>query len=334
MRELRFDGLSPDGTKLILVGKDGQRWSVTIDERIEAAVRRDRARLSRVEIESEGVLRPREIQARIRAGATAEDVAAASGLPVEHVRRFEGPVLTERAWVAQQAQATEVRRPGGDVELGDLVVERLHEEGVDPADVSWDAWRRDDGLWVVIATFPVGPNTLVATWTYDSAGRTMTVADDNARALSSPAGDAPLRLNAHTRPTLTSVGRLQAPVVAPVDDRDGAQDGDEPVEDVVDLTGEQQLEDAVAGIGDDGTAPPAVVGDAVEDAQDSEAQDADAPGDAPDGEAHDAQDTDTTDAVEVPLFDAPATEHPAHRTAGRAPVPSFDDILFGPGPRK
>ena len=100
------------------------------------------------------MLRPREIQARIRSGQTAEDVAAASGLPIEHIRRFEGPVLTERAWVAQQAQATEVRRPGGDIELGDLVSERLHAEGVDPADIAWDAWRRDDGTWVVIATFP------------------------------------------------------------------------------------------------------------------------------------------------------------------------------------
>ena len=129
MRELRFDGLSPDGTRLILAGKDGQKYSVVIDERIEAAVRRDRARIGQVEIEQAGMLRPREIQARIRSGQTAEDVAAASGLPIEHIRRFEGPVLTERAWVAQQAQATEVRRPGGDIELGDLVVRAAARRG-------------------------------------------------------------------------------------------------------------------------------------------------------------------------------------------------------------
>ena len=125
MRELRFDGLSPDGMRLVLAGNDGQKYTVAIDERLEAAVRRDRARMSQVELEQSDALRPREIQARIRAGATAEDVAAASGLTLEHVRRFEGPVLTERAWVAQQAQATEVRRPGGDIELGQLVAERL-----------------------------------------------------------------------------------------------------------------------------------------------------------------------------------------------------------------
>ena len=36
MRELRFDGLSPDGSQLVLAGKDGQRYAVTIDEKLEA----------------------------------------------------------------------------------------------------------------------------------------------------------------------------------------------------------------------------------------------------------------------------------------------------------
>ncbi len=134
-------------------------------------------------------------------------MAAASGLSLEHVRRFEGPVLTERAWVAQQAQATEVRRPGGDIELGQLVAERLGSIGVEATDVSWDAWRRDDGLWVVIATFPVPPNTHVATWTYDSGGRTMTMVDDNARALSAIEPGAPLEL-APARPNLTAVAPI------------------------------------------------------------------------------------------------------------------------------
>ena len=202
MRELSFDGLSSDGTRLVLSGKDGQKYTVAIDERLEAAVRRDRARMSQVEIEQSGVLRPREIQARIRAGATAEDVAAASGLSLEHIRRFEGPVLTERAWVAQQAQTTEVRRPGGDIELGDLVAERLAAAGVDPANIAWDSWRRDDGVWVVIATFRVPPNTHVATWSYDSVSRTMTVADENARVLSDITSEQELRFSA-PRPVLT-----------------------------------------------------------------------------------------------------------------------------------
>ena len=370
MRELRFDGLSPDGTRLILAGKDGQKYSVVIDERIEAAVRRDRARIGQVEIEQAGMLRPREIQARIRSGQTAEDVAAASGLPIEHIRRFEGPVLTERAWVAQQAQATEVRRPGGDIELGDLVSERLHAEGVDAADIAWDAWRRDDGTWVVIATFPLPPNTHVATWTYDSGSRTMTVVDDNAGALSAIDPQAPLRLAA-SRPMLATVASIEdeeddeEPAVvtslpawghdrAAFDEpsepagRDEAESrADSPTEepgleavgpwdDSDDSEDLEDSEDLGAAADEREFEDPSVeeIEDSFDEAADvDESEPADAVPEVDGDEA--AQPTDsgpTADAEDVPLFQTPAP--PAQRPTGKPSVPSFDDILFGPGPGK
>ncbi len=369
MRELKFDGLSPDGTRLVLAGNDGQKWSVVIDERIEAAVRRDRARMAQVEIEQAGVLRPREIQARIRSGATAEDVAASSGLPIEHIRRFEGPVLTERSWVAQQAQSTEVRRPGGDVELGDLVAERLQAAGVDPTDIAWDAWRRDDGIWVVIATFPIEPNTHVATWSYDSGSRTMTVADDNARSLSAIDPDVPLQLSA-ARPALASVAAPEpegdehaehppAIITALRGWRDDARevDADEPSD-----AGESSPDASVADADDAGRGadpeddveawaleadsidldaePEAAVdpglgaGDSDLDDQDTadlEDQGDDGAQDASDPEAIEQPVGPTSDAEDVPLFDAEPTATPP-RSGGRASIPSFDDILFGPGP--
>jgi len=365
MRELRFDGLSPDGSQLVLAGKDGQKYSVTIDERLEAAVRRDRARIGQVEIEQAGVLRPREIQARIRSGATAEDVAAASGLPLEHVRRFEGPVLTERAWVAQQAQATEIRRPGGDVELGALVSERLADEGVEPGEISWDAWRRDDGLWVVIATFPMGPNTHVATWTYDSGARTMTVADDNAAALSAIGTDTPLHLVA-ARPSLAAVSLVPEPggaapepprlarlrTVGPADEAAGSQ-ADGAAEDQAGdlLAGDEDVSgadneaqpngrvpdlDAEPAEGDGPSAAESVPGGADEDSADAAAPDeAAADGepaleDSPEDHAADAAPPGRGAAEEQ------AVEAPPARPSkpGRPAVPSFDDILFGPGPSR
>ena len=352
MRELRFDGLSPDGSRLILAGKDGQKWSVVIDERIEAAVRRDRARIGQVEIEQAGMLRPREIQARIRSGQTAEDVAAASGLPIEHIRRFEGPVLTERAWVAQQAQSTEVRRPGGDIELGDLVAERLHAEGVEPADISWDAWRRDDGTWVVIATFPLPPNTHVATWTYDSSSRTMTVVDDNARSLSAIDPDAPLHLAA-SRPMLSVApnedeGDDEEPAVvtslpawghrgqqvdAPdtVDELDHEDRDDEPEPATVDEFAEDLAEERADEPFDDELDEDAV--DALPDSGGDESDESEAVEGVAAGSEEGPQDAGpTSDAEDVPLFETPAA--PAHRPTGKPSVPSFDDILFGPGPGK
>lgn len=321
MRELRFDGLSPDGTRLVLAGNDGQKYSVVIDERLEAAVRRDRARMSQVELEQSGMLRPREIQARIRSGATAEDVAAASGLPLERIRRFEGPVLTERAWVAQQAQATEVRRPEGDIELGRLVAERLASIGVEASDVAWDAWRRDDGLWVVIATFPVPPNTHVATWTYDSGGRTMTMVDANARALSAADAQGPLELAA-ARPTLTAVAPLA---------ENQQEDAAHPVDEPHVLPADAAASDEAALV-DEGSPDVAHTDDVDEGGPGLDAVDAgDVARDAdnPDAEIEDEGVGPTADAVDVPLFEAP--EPPVTRPPGKPHIPSFDDILFGPG---
>lgn len=107
---------------------------------------------------------PREIQTRIRAGATAEEVAEATGASLARVRIFEYPVLAERAWVAQQVQQLEVWvggpdlysstvEDGGPSTLGELVSHRLQELGLDADAVTWDAWREGPGPWTVVADF-------------------------------------------------------------------------------------------------------------------------------------------------------------------------------------
>ena len=112
MQDLQLVGVHDDGEHVLLVSADGHRFRLPIDEPLRAAVRRDRARLGQLQIAIEGALRPRDIQARIRAGETAEDVAQASGLPIEHIRKYEGPVLAEREHVAETAQQQPVRVAG------------------------------------------------------------------------------------------------------------------------------------------------------------------------------------------------------------------------------
>lgn len=81
MPELRVVAVSNDGTRLVLKAADSTEYTLPIDERLRAAVRNDRARLGQIEIEVESHLRPRDIQARIRAGASAEEVAQFSRHP-------------------------------------------------------------------------------------------------------------------------------------------------------------------------------------------------------------------------------------------------------------
>ncbi|MEU1850987.1 septation protein SepH [Streptomyces sp. NPDC019990] len=185
MPELRVVAVSNDGTRLVLKAADSTEYTLPIDERLRAAVRGDRPRLGQIEIEVESHLRPRDIQARIRAGATAEEVAQLAGIPVDRVRRFEGPVLAERAFMAERARKTPVRRPGENSgpPLGEAVQERLLLRGAEKDTVQWDSWRRDDGTWEVLLVYCVAGEPHSASWTYDPPRRLVQAVDDEARML-------------------------------------------------------------------------------------------------------------------------------------------------------
>ena len=127
-------------------------------------------------------LNPKQIQARVRAGASAETIAADTGWPLDRVIRYAGPPLAERAYVAERAAAVEIRRDaaGQSTSLSDSVDAALEGMGLYPDEVQWDAWRRSDGKWVVSVTHP-GLHEAVAAWTYDHAGRNLHPLDEVAR---------------------------------------------------------------------------------------------------------------------------------------------------------
>src|SRR5580693_5940200 len=196
MQELRFVAVSEDGSYAVLAvpGRSG-RFILSIDERLRAVAMGQTSRLAQYEIEVESPLRPKEIQARIRAGETAEEIADAAGIPVERVRWFEGPVLAERAYIADQAQVGSVRRAGDSSgpgpRLGDIVTARLTASGTEPADGEWDARKRGDGNWQVSLTFPSGGRLHVAEWVFDPRRRHVMPDDDNAARLSLPESELP-----------------------------------------------------------------------------------------------------------------------------------------------
>ncbi|MCG2799056.1 MAG: DUF3071 domain-containing protein [Cellulomonas sp.] len=192
MGELELVGLHEDGEHLVLLGPDGQRFRLRIDESLRAAVRRDRPQLEQLRAERAGTLSPREIQAAIRAGATAAEVARQAGLDVDSVRRYEGPVLAEREFIAEQAKAARVGHETGSPALGDLVADRLAARGIDVATLAWDAARRPSGPWTVLARFMVGADGREARWTYDPASRGLAAQEDEARWLSETELDDPI----------------------------------------------------------------------------------------------------------------------------------------------
>lgn len=205
MRDLRLIGVHDDGEHLVVTDDStGEEYRLRIDEPLRAAARRDRPRLGQLQIAIDNNVRPREVQAMIRAGATADEVSARTGWDLDKIARFEGPVLAEREHVAERAQAVRMRGTNtkGDPEtLGDRASARFAGRGVESSSVQWDARRNEEGQWTVFASFTAGGRERDATWWFDVPGMSVVARNDEAKWLSeadAPAGPVPTAVH---RPT-------------------------------------------------------------------------------------------------------------------------------------
>jgi hypothetical protein len=316
MQHLTPVGLSKDGKSLILVSNSGEEFAVPVDNRFRAALRGDHARLGQLEMKMESALRPRDIQSRIRGGESAEDVAAAAQTTVDAIMGFAAPVLAERAHVADSAQKSSIRRKSTEASTAAGTLDQsarthLSNIGVRADDVAWDAWRRDDGRWTLVAQYAVSGTPRRAEFTYDLPGRYVVAANQEARLLTgeatqAPEGSAPSR-------RLSSV-----PSSAPARGDDELPLGDDAIEMVRDrAVDDAVLDDAV--LDDHGDADwiaevPKDTGPLEEPAE------AAAP-EPPVDEQTDAP-------VEEPVAEAP---QPKPHKKGRSSVPSWDEIMFGGG---
>jgi hypothetical protein len=150
MRELNVVGLDVDSKRIICEADgSGEKFLLRSDDRLRAAVRGDRPVSSQPKSDTEvqNVLSPKEIQAKIRAGASVEQVASAAGVDVGRVERFAHPVLLERSRAAELATAAHpVLADGPSVlTLLETVTSALVARGLDPEATNWDAWRNEDG---------------------------------------------------------------------------------------------------------------------------------------------------------------------------------------------
>ncbi|MEP7090874.1 MAG: septation protein SepH [Nocardioidaceae bacterium] len=313
-QDLTLVGLTEDNQRLVLVSDAGEEFTLPADARLRAALRGEHARLGQLEITMDSSLRPRDIQARIRSGETPEQVAAAAQTTLDRVMAYATPVLAERAHIADRAQKASVRRKSGEGRAGvlaDAVAERLRSRNVDPAAVEWDAWRREDGRWVLVADYRSGESARHAEFLFDLPGSYVVAEDDEARWLvgetTSVKGPqprttpGPRRLSAVGHDTELPLGEDAIELVSdPVptadadwiatqaSDRPAASDlGPDPLEHPVELGSESD--------GDDGSEEPVV------------------------------------DPTSGPALDEAA---PSPRKSRRPSVPSWDEIMFGGGKRE
>lgn len=185
MREARFIGMSADGEALV-VEIGGEHVRVPADGELRKALAGD----GQMHMPLEARLSPREVQHRIRCGQTATEIAAATGVAVELIARFEGPVLDERRWHAEQAQLAEVE--------GVTLADRA--EDLAGGEVGWDSWLGEDDRWRVRAA--LGEHR-TATWAWDPRTRRLRALDDVARTIQT-GGAAADALDAVLRPVATT----------------------------------------------------------------------------------------------------------------------------------
>ncbi|SON60873.1 hypothetical protein MSIMFI_02374 [Mycobacterium simulans] len=200
MRELKAVGLDADGKYIICeAANPAEKFRLPADDRLRAALRGEAPPPEQppLDMQVTNMLSPKEIQARIRAGASVEQVAAASGSDIARIQRFAHPVLLERSRAAELATAAHPVLADGPAVLTllETVTTALIKRGLNPDKLGWDAWRNEDGRWTVQLAWKAGRSDNIAhfRFTPGAHGGTATAIDDAASELIDPDFKTPLR---------------------------------------------------------------------------------------------------------------------------------------------
>jgi hypothetical protein len=246
VRQLRFVTLTEDGDRLLVETAEGdEQFALSLDTPLREAVLADLPRRpapTRPSVDEAApelaaasadggantTISPREIQVRVRRGESPQALAETYGMPLERVMRFAGAVMDERIRIADEARRARARRTGTEgaehklVQFGEAVDERFRAHGIAPDSVAWDARRRDDGEWLVVAEWLGGDATHNAEWLFSRTSRTVTPLDDTAADLLSDRPIRPVLPPEPTRLSLAAAPPLMRGIVAfpPMPDAD------------------------------------------------------------------------------------------------------------------
>ncbi len=180
MTELRLDGKTDDGSHLSLVDTDGNNYSLRISDTLRATV--NQPRLTSVPaIDAVETISVKEIQRRLRAGDSFEQIAREGQTTVDKVERFSGPIMQEREYILENARNLIMRKDIHRIDLTfrDVVLAKLAARGVDTDEVSWNTWRQPDGTWHIELHYPNRDGNGIATWNFDLSRRALDASDDN-----------------------------------------------------------------------------------------------------------------------------------------------------------
>lgn len=163
MIELEFLGRSGDGAALVFTDAEGTRYRVESSEELRAEA--GRALLVGAPQQPPArAVGPGQLQALLRQGLSAAEVAEQTGTDLERVLRYYAPVAAEIERAISVAMASRIGPEVDSPLMGELVVDRLGARGVDVDDIEWTAAREPGGDWVATLTFAEGDVQQRARW--------------------------------------------------------------------------------------------------------------------------------------------------------------------------
>ncbi|WP_298087257.1 septation protein SepH, partial [uncultured Corynebacterium sp.] len=170
------------------------------------------------------ILRPREIQDRVRAGASVAELVELTGMPQRRIEPFAHPVLAERARIAELGKQSRPRRSEGPAQLPlrDVLATAFAARGQDISEAEWDAWRDLSGQWIIGVTWTTGHSTTTAEYAFYAEGSATSTVARNTLAAELVDPDF-----ARPRRSLSPVGADGEPEprrIHPIDDADAPAD--------------------------------------------------------------------------------------------------------------
>ena len=178
MDELRF--VRRDDRSLIVANDAGEEFRLLVEDAVLSELRH----LSRRERDVARV-RPREIQALIRAGRSRAQVAKEMDLDEADIERYAEPVLAERRYILERAHAVAVRTDAddeADQRFGAVIAERLIALGADTSE--WESWRDEETGWMVSLEFISHDVAHRAVWSFEHRKGTLSPVNPDAVSLS------------------------------------------------------------------------------------------------------------------------------------------------------
>lgn len=156
MLELRLIGVHDDGENLVLESADGTRFLLPIDANLRTSITKARRIQPARGLGAKGTFGPRDIQTRFRQGASVEEIAEESGWEPERVRRYEWPIVAERAHIIRAAQSVKIGRrssASGTAQIPVTLSARIEEVseryGFEEATQDWTTRQQENGQWRV-----------------------------------------------------------------------------------------------------------------------------------------------------------------------------------------